>query len=61
MTDEELKALVADLAVAQARTDARLAKTDAKLDRLAEMYGGVDNPNAAAEEFYYNSLRARPC
>ncbi len=61
MTDEELKALVADLAVALARTDAQLARTGAKLDRLAEMYGGVsNNQGAVAEEFYYNSLRARP-
>ncbi len=31
MTDDELKALVANLAVAQDRTDAQLAKTDAQL------------------------------
>jgi len=75
MTDDELKALVASLAVAQdrtdaqqartdaqlAETDAQLAKTDAKLDRLAEMYGGVGNSQGAvAEEFYYNSLKADP-
>ena len=79
MTDDELKALVASLAVAQdrtdaqhrqagrtdaqlaAKTDAQLAKTDAKLDRLAEMYGGVGNSQGAvAEEFYYNSLKADP-
>ena len=75
MTDDELKALVAGLAVAQDRTDAQLAKTDAqlaktdakldrladKLDRLAEMYGGVGNSQGAvAEEFYYNSLKADP-
>ena len=60
MTDNELKALVAGLAVAQDRTDAQLAKTDAqlaataaqlaktdaKLDRLATMYGGVGNKQA---------------
>ena len=75
MTDKELKALVAGLAVAQdrtdaqlaenaaqqAKTDAQLAKTGAKIDRLAEMYGGVgNNQGAAAEEFYYNSLKADP-
>ena len=68
MTDDELKALVARIAVAQDRTDAQLAetvaqlaKTDAKLDRLAEMYGGVGNSQGAvAEEFYYNSLKADP-
>ena len=68
MTDDELKALVANLAVAQDRTDAQMAanavqmaKTDAKLNRLAEMYGGVGNSQGAVtEEFYYNSLKADP-
>jgi hypothetical protein len=55
MTDQELKDLVASLAVAQAKTDEQLAKTDAqmaktdaqlaktgaKLDRLAELYGAA--------------------
>jgi len=61
MTDDELKELVAGLAIAQAKTDEQqaktdqqLAKTDAKLDRLAEMYGGVgNNQGAIAEEFYF--------
>ena len=50
MTDDELKQLVASLAVAQkktdeqlAKTDAQLAKTGAKIDKLAKMYGGVAN------------------
>jgi hypothetical protein len=50
MTDQELKDLVASLAV---KSD----KLDAKLDRLAAMYGGVaDNQGSAAEEFFFNSL-----
>ena len=89
MTDQELKDLVAGLAVAQAKTDMQLAQTDAqlaktgakideltalqasssakqdkfdaKLDRLAELYGGVSsNQGSAAEEFFYNSLSANP-
>ena len=61
MTDQELKDLVASLAVAQAKTDQQLAKTDAKLDRLADLYGGVaSNQGSAAEEFFYNSLNANP-
>ncbi len=61
MTDDELKALVVRIAAAQERTDAQMAKTDAKLDRLAEMYGGVgNNQGAVAEEFYYNSLKGDP-
>jgi hypothetical protein len=73
MTDQELKDLVASLAVGAAKTDAQLAKTDAqlaktdaqlartdaKLDRLATLYGGVsDNQGSAAEEFFFNSLNA---
>jgi len=75
MTDDELKALVASLAVSQAKTDAQLARTDAKLDRLAEMYGTAsskidrlaemyggssNNQGAVAEEFFLNSLAANP-
>lgn len=61
MTDAELRELVASLAVAQAKTDAQLAKTDSKLDRLAEMYGGVgNNQGKVAEEFYFNSLKHNP-
>jgi hypothetical protein len=64
MTDQELKDLVASLAVKsdrldaqQLKTDAQLAKTDASLARLSAMYGGVsDNQGSAAEEFFFNSL-----
>jgi hypothetical protein len=39
-------------------TDLELNDFVAKLDRLASMYGGVsDNMGAAAEEYFYNSLR----
>ena len=38
-----------------------MAKTDAKLRELAEMYGGLGNSvGEAAEEFFYNSLEADP-
>ena len=75
MTDDELRELVASLALAQvktdaqlaktdaqlAKTDAQLAKTDAKLNKLAEMYGGVcNNQGRVAEEFYFNSLKHNP-
>ncbi len=68
MTDQELKDLVASLAASQdrtdaqmAKTDAQMAKTDAKLDRLAKLYGGVaDNQGSSAEEFFFNSLCAKP-
>jgi len=61
MTDDELRGLVASLALAQVKTDAQLAKTDAKLNKLAEMYGGVgNNQGRVTEEFYYNSLKHNP-
>ncbi|MDO9142454.1 MAG: hypothetical protein Q7U38_19210 [Methylobacter sp.] len=55
MTDDELKALVASLAVAQDRTDEQMKATDEKiaslavaqqettrkLDKLGELYGNV--------------------
>jgi hypothetical protein len=64
MTDQELKDLVASLAVGQAKSDDKIAalaessaKSEAKLDRLSAMYGGVsDNQGSAAEEFFFNSL-----
>jgi hypothetical protein len=68
MTDQELKDLVASLAVAQAKNEVQFAKTDAlfaksqaKLDKVAAMYGGIsENPGAATEEFFYNSLKDVP-
>jgi hypothetical protein len=93
MTDNELKELVASLAVAQAKTeaaqaasqvaqdkfaadnaagfaalreaqaktDAQMDKTDKKLDKVAKMISGMGaNQGSVAEEFFYNSLSAKP-
>jgi hypothetical protein len=68
MTDAEIKELVAGLVASTSKLneksdkiDAQMAKTDAKLDRLAQMYGGVaDNQGSAAEEFFFNSLNSNP-
>ena len=50
MTDDELKALVASLAVSQ-------KETDRKLDKVAKMLGGIStNQGDVAEDFFYNSL-----
>jgi multidrug efflux pump subunit AcrA (membrane-fusion protein) len=63
-TDAQLAKTDAQLAKTDAqlaKTDAQLAKTGAKLDKLAKMYGGVaNNQGAAAEEFYFNSLKHNP-
>jgi hypothetical protein len=41
----------------RAKNDVQYDKTDAKLDRLAKLYGGVaDNLGSSAEEYFYNSL-----
>ena len=61
MTDQELKDLVASLAVKSDRLDAAQALTDAKLQRVAEMLGGIaSSQGAVAEEFFSNSLAAKP-
>jgi hypothetical protein len=75
MTDQELKDLVASLAVAQtkteaqqARTDERFAKTEALVAQLTQSIkdtrGEVDgvgkSQGMVAEEFYANSLTLNP-
>jgi len=71
MTDNELKELVAGLAVAQAkteaqsikteaqfaRTEAQMARTDKKLERIGIRMGSIsDNNGATAEDYFFNSL-----
>ena len=71
MTDDELKALVASLAVAQEktdeqmnrtaeqmkRTDEQMKRTDEKLERIGIQVGNISNNQGdVAEEFFFNSL-----
>ena len=57
MTDEELKALVAELAIAQKITDEQMKRTDEKLERIGISLGNVtNNQGDVAEEFFFNSL-----
>ena len=61
MTEEKVWELLAELVASQKKTDEQLAQTDAKLDRFAEMLGGVsNNQGKVAEEFFYNTLREHP-
>ena len=61
MTEEKVWQLLAELVASQKKTDEQLAQTDAKLDRIAEMLGGVsNNQGQVAEEFFYNTLREHP-
>ena len=64
MTDQELKDLVASLAIAQAETDKQLKKTDKqlketdrKLNKVAKLVGAIgNNQGDVAEEYFINSL-----
>ena len=86
MTDEELKKLVASLAVAQKETSEQMKETDRRLDKrkketdkqikemskeidklrdsnkeLGKMVGGISNNQGdVAEEFFFNTLAAKP-
>jgi Holliday junction resolvase-like predicted endonuclease len=75
MTDQELKDLVASLAVKSAKldeqldklreeslkTDEQMKRTDAKLERIGITLGNIgNNQGAVAEEFFYNSLEHNP-
>lgn len=64
MTDDELKQLVANLAVSQKETDTQIKETDIqlketgrKLDKVAKMLGGIsENQGNITEDFFYNSF-----
>ncbi|MEN9597271.1 MAG: hypothetical protein RL236_1705 [Pseudomonadota bacterium] len=71
MTDEELKELVASLAIKSDRLDAQLSRTDEqivellsaqkesarKLDKVGDLLGNIArNQGDVAEEFFFNSL-----
>jgi hypothetical protein len=68
MTDNELKELVAGLAVSQAKTDAQMArteaqmaKTDATLERMGITLGGINNNfGYKTEDYFYNSMYDNP-
>ncbi len=68
MTDQELKDLVASLAISQAKTDEQmrktemqLAETSRKIDKVGEMVGTFGrNLGEITEEFFFNSLNQKP-
>ena len=68
MTDNELKELVAGLAVSNAEltkkmkeTDAQMARTDATLERMGITLGNhTNNSGSMTEKYFYNSLKAKP-
>jgi hypothetical protein len=61
MTDQELKDLVASLSVSQAETDRQMQETTRKLEAIGIRVGNIgQNQGAVAEEFFLNSLQAKP-
>ena len=75
MTDNELKELVAGLAISQAKneeqferteaqmreTGAQMKRTDATLERMGITLGNVtNNIGSITEEYFYNSLLEKP-
>ena len=64
MRDEELKDLVASLAIESKKTDEQMKQTDIKLEKLlsshkklGKMVGGISNSQGdVAEEFFINSI-----
>ena len=68
MTDDELKELVAGLAVSQAKTDElqkkneeQFARTDATLERIGIRLGNIsDNNGSSVEDYFFNSLADKP-
>ena len=65
MTDQELKELVASLAVSQAKTDEQFRKTDeqfrktdTRIEKLSKLLGNIgNNQGDIAEEYFVNSLK----
>ncbi len=61
MTDNELKELVAGLAVSNAELTAQMKKTDATLERMGIQLGGInDNTGMTTEDYFYNSMYDNP-
>lgn len=57
MTDNELKELVAGLAIAQKETSEQMKRTDEKLERIGIKLGNISqNQGDVAEEFFFQSL-----
>lgn len=50
MTDDELKALVASLAISQQKTDAQLDKMSRKIDQLGELVGNINHNQSRVDE-----------
>ena len=63
-TDEQIKKTDEQLRKTDERlnkTDEQLRKTDGRLNKIAKLVGGISNNQGdVAEEFFYNSMKAKP-
>ena len=61
MTDQELKDLVANLVISQAKTQAEVAETSRVIKEVGRRMGSMaSNQGDVAEEFFYNTLFDKP-
>ena len=68
ITAEDLAQAILELKKSQEKTDEQMKKTDEELNKLlkshkalGKMVGGIaNNQGDIAEEFFYNSLKAKP-
>ena len=61
ITNEQLTQAILELKASQEKTDEQMKKTDARLNRVAKLVGNISNNQGdIAEEFFYNSLKAKP-
>ena len=60
MSDQDLKNMMANLIASQVKTDAQLAKTDDRLNKIAKMVGAMgNNQGDVAEAYFINSLQEK--
>jgi hypothetical protein len=61
VTQEQLAQAILDLKASQEKTDEQMKKTDERLNKVAKLVGNISNNQGdIAEEFFYNSLKAKP-
>jgi len=61
VTKEDLAQAILELKASQEKTDEQMNRTDERLNKVAKLVGNISNNQGdIAEEFFYNSLRAKP-
>jgi len=61
VTTEDLAQVILELKSSQKKTDDKMIETQESLKRIGKMVGNISNNQGdIAEEFFYNSLKAKP-